>query len=104
MLSTHVLDAVRGIPAGGLTVVLIGQDGDELEISATDAEGRIRFDATLVAGAYGLYFDTGPWFAAAGRDTIYPAVTISFSVDAGREHLHVPLLLSPYSYTTYRGS
>ena len=103
-LSTHVLDSVRGLPASAMTGVLIGQDGAELEISATDAAGRIRFDTPLVAGAYGLYFDTGPWFAAAGRETIYPAVTISFSVDAGRDHLHVPLLLSPFSYTTYRGS
>jgi 5-hydroxyisourate hydrolase len=94
-LSTHVLDSVRGVPASGMTVVLIGPDGEEIETA---------FAATVTAGAYGLYFETGPWFAATGRETFYPAVTIGFDVDPDRAHHHVPLLLSPFAYTTYRGS
>jgi len=102
-LSTHVLDAAYGVPAGGLVVALIGPDAEELAVAATDADGRVRFDLDLEAGGYGLYFDTGPWFAAAGRDTFFPGVSLAFVVSAD-EHYHVALLLSPYSYTTYKGS
>ncbi|WP_028642720.1 hydroxyisourate hydrolase [Nocardioides sp. URHA0020] len=102
-LSTHVLDAALGVPAAGLVVALIGPDAEELGVRATDADGRVRFDLELEPGGYGLYFDTGPWFAAAGRDTFFPGVSLGFAVDAD-EHYHVALLLSPYSYTTYKGS
>jgi 5-hydroxyisourate hydrolase len=102
-LSTHVLDAAYGVPAGGLVVALIGPDAEELAVAATDADGRVRFDLDLEPGGYGLYFDTGPWFAAAGRDTFFPGVSLAFVVSAD-EHHHVALLLSPYSYTTYKGS
>ena len=102
-LSTHVLDAAFGVPAAGLVVALIGPDAEELAVRATDADGRVRFDLDLAPGGYGLYFDTGPWFAAARRDTFFPGVSLAFAV-GGDEHYHVALLLSPYSYTTYRGS
>ena len=102
-LSTHVLDAALGVPAAGLVVALIGPDAEELAVRATDGDGRVRFDLDLVRGGYGLYFDTGPWFGAAGRDTFFPGVSLGFAVD-GDEHYHVALLLSPYSYTTYKGS
>lgn len=98
-LSTHVLDAANGEPAQGVQVVLDGGD-----TGTTDADGRFRFDADLEPGTHRLTFATGAWFAAAGRDTFHPEVTVAFEVEAGRAHLHVPLLLSPYSYTTYRGS
>jgi 5-hydroxyisourate hydrolase len=102
-LSTHVLDAAFGVPAAALVVALIGPDAEELAVMATDADGRVRFDLDLVPGGYGLYFDTGPWFAASGRDTFFPGVSLGFAV-GGDEHYHVALLLSPYSYTTYKGS
>lgn len=98
-LSTHVLDAGTGKPARDLAV---GLDGATQ--ARTDADGRIRFDAELEPGTHRLTFATGAWFAAHGRDTFYPEVTVAFEVEAGRDHLHVPLLLSPYSYSTYRGS
>jgi 5-hydroxyisourate hydrolase len=95
--STHVLDAVLGVPAQGVRVRL----GDTE--ATTDEDGRARFDVELGPGQHSVRFETGEWFAAAGRDTFYPVVEIAFTV-ADQPHVHVPLLLSPYSYTTYRGS
>ena len=102
-LSTHVLDAALGVPAAGLEVTL--SDGDAvLALASTDDDGRVRFEPDLGRGAHTLTFATGAWFAAAGRSTFFPEVSVVFEVDPGLEHHHVALLLSPYSYTTYRGS
>ena len=106
-LSTHVLDAVSGEPAAGLRVALSRRDGDawtELATASTDADGRVRELADgLDAGDHRLVFDTGAWFAAIGTTGFYPEVAVVFTVSRER-HLHVPLLLSPYAYSTYRGS
>ncbi|ABL80659.1 MULTISPECIES: hydroxyisourate hydrolase [unclassified Nocardioides] len=106
-LSTHVLDAGRGVPAEGLDVRLAGHlvagDGT-LATSRTDADGRVRFDVELQSGPHLLTFETGAWFDAQGRDTFFSLVNVAFEVDAEEEHHHVALLLSPYSYTTYKGS
>ena len=101
-VSTHVLDAVLGRPAAGIDVVLTLPDGRTVP-ATTDADGRARVDADLPAGEHSLRFTTGAWFAAQQRETFHPSVTVTFTVTAG-EHHHVALLLSPYSYTTYRGS
>jgi len=101
-VSTHVLDAALGRPAAGLEVTLTLPDGST-RTGRTDADGRARLPDELAAGAHTLTFATGPWFAAQERDTFYPEVTIGFSVADG-EHHHVALLLSPFAYTTYRGS
>lgn len=103
-LSTHVLDAALGRPAAGLPVELLDAAGTVLEQAVTDDDGRIRFTTTVVAGDHGVRFATGPWFAEAGRDTFFPHVAVAFGVVPGQEHYHVALLLSPFSYTTYRGS
>lgn len=100
--STHVLDVALGRPAAGVRARL-GDADRVISDGVTDADGRVRFDAELAAGAYTIFFETGEWFAAAGRATFFPAVVLAFTV-ATDEHYHVPLLLSPYSYTTYRGS
>ena len=107
-LSTHVLDAGTGEPAAGLHVVLSRRTGDgwaELAAATTDADGRVRELAPdgLEAGDHRLVFDTGAWFAATGTTGFYQEVAVVFTVSADR-HLHVPLLLSPYAYSTYRGS
>ncbi|MBF6333826.1 hydroxyisourate hydrolase [Nocardia transvalensis] len=103
-VSTHVLDAVRGIPAVGLTVTLLAVDGTELASSATDLDGRIReLGGELPPDTYRLRFDTGGYFAAQQVPTFYPEVTIAFTI-TGDRHYHVPLLLSPFAYSTYRGS
>jgi 5-hydroxyisourate hydrolase len=103
-VSTHVLDASRGTPAAGIAVTLTtaGADPEVLESGATDADGRYRFESEIPAGAYRLAFATGPYFTARAVDAFYPEVTITFTVTAG--HFHVPLLLSPFAYSTYRGS
>lgn len=100
--STHVLDAALGRPAVGLDLVLTLPDGTRVP-GTTDGEGRLRVDAELPAGSASVVFATGAWFAAQDRDTFHPVVTVTFPLTAG-EHHHVALLLSPFAYTTYRGS
>jgi 5-hydroxyisourate hydrolase len=103
-VSTHVLDAVVGRPAVGVPVRLFAGD-DLIAEGTTDADGRCRLaeDATA-AGPHRLVFSTGPWFADQGRDTFYPEVVLTFAVREPADHHHVPLLLSPFAYSTYRGS
>lgn len=102
-LSTHVLDAVAGTPAAGITVTLADATGTVLATAHTDDDGRIAALAEgLAPGIYRLTFDTGSYFAA--TPTFYPEVIITFEVADGTEKYHVPLLLSPFAYSTYRGS
>ncbi|MGC4934565.1 hydroxyisourate hydrolase [Gordonia sp. DT30] len=105
-LSTHVLDAVSGAPAVGVNVSLQDAAGGELATGTTDSDGRIGQVNTeaLVPGIYHLVFDTGNWFDDNDIGAFYPEVDICFTVDDPQRHFHVPLLLSPYSYSTYRGS
>jgi hydroxyisourate hydrolase len=99
-ITTHVLDTAAGAPAAGLTVVLLaaGRDGawGELGRAVTDADGRIGSFPQAVPGRCRLRFETGTPF--------FTEVAVTFKVEAGREHLHVPLLLSPYGCSVYRGS
>ena len=105
-ISTHVLDAATGRPAPGMTILLETHAGDVLAKGETDADGRVSAlgPETLPPGGYRLLFETGAWFALAERETFYPRVTIEFEVAADSGHYHVPLLLSPFAYSTYRGS
>jgi 5-hydroxyisourate hydrolase len=110
-ITTHVLDTARGCPAAGVRVVLERAAGDgawePLGTGVTDADGRLGDllapGARVAAGRYRLTFATGAYFAAAGARAFYPEVAVLFAVDDD-EHLHVPLLLSPFGYSTYRGS
>ncbi len=101
-VSTHVLDAERGRPAAGMQIVLTFPDGTTRK-GATDADGRAHVDGDVPAGTHTITFATGPWFAAQGRTTFYPRIEVIFEAVAD-EHHHVALLLSPFAYTTYRGS
>ena len=108
-VTTHVLDAVLGTPAPGIEVSLSQftiAGHREVATSRTDADGRIRDlgPEKLEPGTYRLVFDTGAYFSAQGRDHFYPQVTIDFRIEEGQAHYHVPILLSPYAYSTYRGS
>jgi 5-hydroxyisourate hydrolase len=103
-LSTHVLDAALGRPAGGLDVVLTRPDGARVAAATTDPDGRVRFADPVPGGVHRLTFATGEWFAASDRATLYPEVVLAVAVDPDQEHYHVALLLGPWSYTTYRGS
>ncbi len=103
-VSTHVLDAVAGGPAAGVAVRLFVGD-DLVTQGVTDADGRCRLtqDATAV-GPHRLVFATGAWFAERGVTAFWPEVTLTFVVAEPAAHHHVPLLLSPFAYSTYRGS
>jgi len=112
-ITTHVLDLAGGGPVAGLPVRLArradaGGDWQALAAAVTDEDGRVREwrDAgpELQPGQYRLTFQTGPFFAERNVDAFYPEVSVVFLVADIGEHHHVPLLLSPFGYTTYRGS
>ena len=106
-VSTHVLDASAG-QAGGVAVALSFRDSSggwaAVESGETDGDGRHRFGAPTGPGVYRLVFGTGAYFEARGVAAFYPEVVITFTVPASGGHYHVPLLLSPFAYSTYRGS
>jgi 5-hydroxyisourate hydrolase len=104
-----VLDVTAGRPAAGITVRLARLAGSLAEVmasAATDADGRVRdwLPQGAGAGRYRLVFETGAWFRAAGRESLYSEVVIHFDVAEDAAHYHLPLLLAPFGYSTYRGS
>ena len=111
-ISTHVLDVSRGQPAAGMAVRLerrAASGGWDLVHSArTDADGRcgqlLSEDGALAAGLYRVVFDTDSYFAGQKTEGLYPVVEVTFRVREGEGRFHIPLLLSPNGYTTYRGS
>ena len=108
-ITTHVLDATAGRPAAGVAVeLLVDDDGTwwSLDTAVTDPDGRVsRIGADeLPAGDYRLRFDTAAWFADRGVEAFYPEVVLTFRVADDGRHVHAPLLLSPFAYSTYRGS
>ena len=115
-LTTHVLDTARGLPAQGLTIELFRLDGDSrslLKTVVTNADGRVDGGPLLTAGSflagnYELVFHAGAYLRASGAALADPAfldiIPIRFGIADVTAHYHVPLLLSPYGYSTYRGS
>lgn len=108
-ITTHVLDAARGAPAAGVAVTLESHDGHTwtaIGDGVTDDDGRIRDlgPERLPSGSYRLSFAVGDYFAASGTDSFYPEVTVTCRIDTEQAHYHVPILLSPFAYSTYRGS
>lgn len=108
-ISTHVLDTMRGTPASGVDVELSRREPNghwkSIGQAVTDSDGRVRqfSEDDLESGEYKLEFATQPYFERSGLSAFYPQVTVVFNLeDSG--HLHVPLLLSPFGYTTYRGT
>jgi 5-hydroxyisourate hydrolase len=110
-LTTHVLDTSLGRPAGNVAITLARREGGvfiEVGRGRTDADGRCREllpqDVPLQPAVYRLTFDSGTYFAARGTNAFYPEVSVVFEVREPAQHHHVPLLLSPFGYSTYRGS
>jgi 5-hydroxyisourate hydrolase len=110
-ITTHVLDVSLGLPAANVSVILEAQSarGEWAEAARgrTDNDGRLRdwsAPKTLPAGIYRLTFDTRAYFAARKIASLYPQIVIVFEVRDAQEHYHIPLLLSPFGYSTYRGS
>lgn len=109
MITTHVLDTSRGCPAAGLNVRLDFRRSSEwvtIGRAKTDANGRILTfsSAPVVPGTYRLTFDTAAYHKSGGVAPFFPEVTVMFDVESGGTHYHVPLLLSPFGYSTYRGT
>jgi len=107
MISTHVLDTSSGNPAGGVLVMLEKQSGEIWNVLAretTNADGRIVFNTPYEAGTYRLVFQTDAYFAKNQINTFFTLVPVIFEVKDTTRKYHVPLLLNPYGYSTYRGS
>jgi len=111
-ITTHVLDTARGIPARGVRVSLEQIDNKEqwhaIGHGVTDSSGRLKTlmpdSARPVPGIYRLMFDARGYFTDSGINSFFPLVAVTFEVSDAADHYHVPLLLSPFGYTTYRGS
>ncbi|PFG32971.1 hydroxyisourate hydrolase [Sanguibacter antarcticus] len=113
-VTAHVLDTTTGSPAAGVEIVLERAEGDGrtaggwafVARSVTDDDGRVRGlgPELLAPGTYRLTFETGAYFAASGVETFFPYITVVFTVDATGRHYHVPLLVSPFALSSYRGS
>jgi 5-hydroxyisourate hydrolase len=110
-ISTHVLDTAAGRPARGVPVRLerrTSQGWTPVGEHATDEKGRVAdllgSGATLEPGTYRLHFDVTAYFGASGQESFFPEATVVFVIRDAAQHYHVPLLLSPFGYTTYRGS
>ena len=109
-ITTHVLDTAGGRPAAGVAVTLERMDDDGswtlVGSGATDSDGRLRtlLQSPPGTATYRLTFETEPYFTTSGTTTFFPRVVITFRAVAAEEHYHVPLLLSPFGYSTYRGS
>ena len=111
MITTHILDISIGKPAAGIRVSLARVDNARrvsVGSGTTDAEGRLRDlvpkAAKVNAGVFELIFETGTYFRARGVEPFHPQVTVTVEITDPAQHYHVPLLVSPYGYTTYRGS
>lgn len=106
-ISTHVLDISLGKPAAGIRVTL-RRDDSLIGSGVTDEDGRVRDllaqGSSVTEGDYTLSFSVSDYFSASGRDSFYGNIDIRFRVASESDHYHVPLLLSPFGYSTYRGS
>ena len=109
-ITTHILDTTRGRPADNVTIVLFQQQADnwrQVSLGTTNDDGRlpdlVQTNAVLDPGIYKLKFETKAYFDKLGVQSFYPYVEITFAI-SGAEHYHVPLLLNPFGYSTYRGS
>jgi len=108
-ITTHILDTGTGRPACGVKATLeanAASGWQEIGSEITDADGRIKHlgPTQVDIGRYRISFETGDYFAKQGTETFFPAVSIEFYVSEVAEHYHVPLLISPFAYSTYRGS
>lgn len=110
-LSVHVLNLVDGLPSPEVVVTLEKLDGEKwtlMNTGVTNAQGRIGAlypaRTAIAAGTYRVTFKTGKWFAERRTKTFFPEIPVIFSADGSVPHYHIPLLLSQYGYSTYRGN
>lgn len=110
-LSVHILDLQTGTPTAGVTVTLekkTGNDWRQLASGVTNAQGRIAdmypADKAMVQGDYRIVFKTGEYYARLKQETFFPEIPVQFHVEKTDQHYHIPLLLSPFGFSTYRGN
>jgi 5-hydroxyisourate hydrolase len=106
-LTTHVLDLAQGTPAAGVVVALYRVEGDTSELvgrAETSADGRPPPFESLEPGSYELTFAAGAYFERTGSQTLYDEIPVRFGIVMGQQKYHIPLLLAPWGYSTYRGS
>lgn len=107
MISTHILDTSRGHPAAGVQVELTRKSGEKwdlIEIATTNPDGRIAFSVSPEKGHFRLVFETGEYFRRNQSECFFPMVQVEFAITDISRKYHVPLLLNPFGYSTYRGS
>lgn len=109
-ITTHVLDTAKGLPAEGIRISLQkpdGKDWEDITSGITNGDGRVEnflpTDQVIEPGIYRMLFETGAYFEKEGEEGFYPEVPVIFEIK-DTEHYHIPLLLSPFGYSTYRGS
>lgn len=108
-ITTHILDTATGTPATSVNVELHARNGQtwsQIATGTTDTDGRVKElgPEKLPSGTYQLRFNTGAYFASINTETFFPEVSLTFTVQQSQDHYHVPLLLSPFAYSTYRGN
>ena len=103
-LSIHALDTREGVPAEGMRYTLRDADGAVIHEGVTNSDGRGEALSELAAGVYRMTFDSGAYHAARGVECFHPEVVVCFEVTDPSSHHHIPLILSPFGYSTYRGS
>lgn len=111
MITTHVLDTALGKPAQGVRIELFRSESHQswqsLEQRVTNSDGRIDtpfLQNQLQAGTYRIDFHSGEYFTQQKRDSFYPSVSVTFTIVDSAQHFHIPLLISGFGYSTYRGS
>jgi 5-hydroxyisourate hydrolase len=108
MISTHILDTALGQPAAQVDVKLFNHVGELLACAQTNIDGRIQAAdfglEALISGEYALEFNTKDYFEKQGLETFFPKAVIHFYIQNTEQHYHIPLLISPFAYSTYRGS
>jgi 5-hydroxyisourate hydrolase len=110
-ITTHILDTARGTPAVGVTISLsrrVGDGWEKIGSGQTNSDGRVPglcpAEQVLEAGSYCMDFAIGGYFESLEAPVFYPEARVVFNIDGDGQHYHIPLLLSPYGYSTYRGS
>ena len=110
-ISTHILDTACGTPASGVSITLTKHDGSQWQAigsGKTNKDGRVpdlcKDHPNLTVGTYKMHFETKPYFATRNDPVFYPYAEVVFIIDQRQQHYHIPLLLSPFGYSTYRGS
>ncbi len=104
MISTHVLDTSTGTPAEGISVTLQKKSGESIASGKTSADGRVSFEEKIDAGTYQITFEVGDYLKKTAKQAFYETIPVVFKISDTNRKYHVPLLLNPFGYSTYRGS